>query len=86
MIASQVSFEQMMISARNNPTLGEATSFIQVEFGLDELKTSWQGFVDTSDHYGLSFTTRKNVCNEFAVALSEYIEFIAEPPPIEMGR
>jgi hypothetical protein len=86
MRASKVSFDQMMIGARNNPILGEATSFIQVEYGLDELKSSWQGFIDTSDHYNLTFTSRKNVHDEFANALADYVEYLAEPPSIEMGR
>ena len=81
---SQCSFKQMMTIAAGNKRLAEATSFVQVEFGLKELETCWAGFVDTSKHYGVEFNTRKHLCEEFANALTEYIEYL-QPLSSEMG-
>ena len=81
---SQCSFNQMMTVASGNKKLAKATSFIQVECGLDELRASWDGFVDTSKHYGVEFSTRKHLCSEFANALVEYIEH-TQPLYSEMG-
>jgi hypothetical protein len=85
MDASQCSFEQMMIAAAGSFTLAEATSFIQVEYGLNELKACWDGFVHTSDAYGQTFKSRKQICAEFTDALSEYIEFLGESIHLEVG-
>jgi hypothetical protein len=63
----------MMAIASGNPDLAKATSFMQIEYGLDELRASWDGFVDTSKHYSVEFKTRKHLCNEFAKSLAEYI-------------
>jgi hypothetical protein len=86
MKASKCAFKDMMIAAVGNLQLGTATSFIQVEFGLTELETCWSGFVDSSDHFGLDFTSKKHVFNEFAIALSEYIEFLDEPSSLKVGQ
>ena len=86
MIASQCSFNQMMTVAAGNFTLAEATSYIQVEYGIDELKTSWQGFVDTSDEYNMEFKSRKDICNHFAHALTDYIDYLEQSSPLSMGR
>ena len=85
MKASEVSFEQMRRGARNNPELGVSASYLQVEYGLSELEACWDGFVHTSDEYGLTFKTRKEVNQEFANALSEYLEYLGETIPVEMG-
>jgi hypothetical protein len=85
MRASKCTFNDMMIAAIGNLQLGTSTSFIQVEFGLAELETCWSGFVDSSDHFGLDFTSKKHVFNEFASALSDYIEFLGEPTSIKVG-
>jgi hypothetical protein len=85
MIASQCSFEQMMQIAAGNPDLANATSFMQVEHGVSELMASWDGFVDTSDHYKMTFKSRKDICNNFANALAEYIQFL-EPTPNPLGQ
>jgi hypothetical protein len=74
----------MMAIASGNPDLAKATSFMQVEYGLDELRASWDGFVDSSKHYSIEFKTRKHLCNEFAKALAEYIIYL-EPASHEMG-
>ena len=76
MIASQCSFEQMLKVVPLNSTLGIAASFMQVEYGLSELEAAWDGFVDTSDHYQIIFKSRKDICNNFANELSEYIKYL----------
>ena len=81
---TQCSFNQMMTIASGDPELAKSTSFMQVEYGLDELKASWDGFVDTSKHYKVEFNTRKHLCNEFAKALAEYVVYL-EPKSHEMG-
>ena len=86
MIASQCTFQQMMTVASGNFTLAEATSYIQVEYGIDDLKASWQGFVDTSDEHNMEFKSRKDICNHFAHALSEYIDYLEESSPLTVGR
>lgn len=81
---TQCSFEQMMTVAAGNKKLAEVTSFMQVEYGIDELRASWNGFVDTSKHFGIEFKTRKHLCEEFAIALAEYVKYL-EPQSHEMG-
>ena len=85
MKASDVSFKQMLIGARNNQELGVATSYMQVEYGLSELEASWDGFVHTLDHVGQTFKSRKAIYLEFANALTEYFEYLGEPLPDKMG-
>lgn len=85
MNASQCSFEQMMRVAAGNSGLAHATSFMQVEHGISELRAAWDGFVDTSDHYHMSFKNRKDICNNFANALAEYIQYL-EPTPNPLGQ
>ena len=55
MKASDCTFDKMLVVAAANPMLAEAASYIQVEYGLAELQACWDGFVDTSDHYGQEF-------------------------------
>jgi hypothetical protein len=85
MRASEITFDKMRIVARNNPELGIPASYMQVEYGLNELESCWDGFVHTSDNYGQEFTSRKQVCLEFANALNEYLECIGESIPVKMG-
>ena len=85
MNASEVSFEQMMRGARNNPALGVPASYLQVEYGISELQACWDGFTHTSDHYGVIFKTRKEVFSEFATALNEYLEYLGESISVEVG-
>jgi hypothetical protein len=84
MVASQVTFEQMMRVAAGDSGLAHATSFMQVEYGVSELLATWDGFVDTSDRYQVTFKNRKDVCNNFANALSEYIQYL-EPTSNPLG-
>ena len=78
---SACSFEQMMTIRSDIPMLADRTSWMQVEFGLNELKASWQGFVDITDDCGMEFKTRKQICTEFSEALTEYIDYLIEPVP-----
>ena len=85
MLASSVTFEQMRRAARNNSELGVPASYLQVEYGLLELEACWDGFVHTSDHYDQRFKTRKEIYQEFANALSEYLEYLGESIPLKVG-
>jgi hypothetical protein len=86
MKASEVTFDKMRIVARNNSELGVPTSYMQVEYGLEELEACWDGFVHTSDNYGQEFKSRKQICLEFANALNEYLECIGESVSVPMGQ
>ena len=85
MKASACTFDSMMNIRAGLPLLADRTSWMQVEFGLDELKASWHGFVDISDDCGMEFKNRKLICDEFSKALSEYIDYLCEPVPDEVG-
>jgi hypothetical protein len=86
MLASEVTFEQMRRASRNLPELGVPASYLQVEYGLSELEACWDGFVHTSDAYHQTFKTRKEIYDEFANALSEYLEYLGEPASLEVGQ
>lgn len=85
MFASEVSFEQMMRVAAGNAHLAFATSYLQVEYGISELRACWDGFTDTSNAYERTFKSRKQICDEFSNALSEYLDYLGEPIPIKVG-
>jgi hypothetical protein len=85
MLASDVTFEQMRRASRNLSELGVPASYMQVEYGLAELEACWDGFVHTSDAYDQSFKTRKAIYQEFANALSEYLEYLGESIPVSLG-
>ena len=85
MKASEVSFERMRKTAALNNPLSVATSYMQVEYGLSELEACWDGFVHTSDHHEIEFKSRKHICDEFATALTEYIEYLGESPYLKVG-
>jgi hypothetical protein len=85
MKASEVTFEQMRRAARNNSELGVSASYLQVEYGLSELEACWDGFVHTSDNYGLEFGNRKQIHIEFSNALHEYLEYLGEQIPLQVG-
>ena len=85
MLASEVTFEQMRRASRNLPELGVPASYLQVEYGLAELEACWDGFVHTSDAYHQSFKTRKEIHQEFANAINEYLEYLGESIPVSLG-
>jgi len=84
MIASDVTFEQMRRASRNLSELGVPASYMQVEYGLLELEACWDGFVHTSDYHQQTFKTRKEIYQEFANALSEYLEYLGEQVPVPL--
>ena len=84
MKASQVTFDRMMIYRKINRLLSDATSFMQVEYGVSEVQACWDGFIDTSDNAGLTFKDLADVCSHFAVALTDYIEYLGEPSPLPL--
>ena len=86
MKASDITFDSMMRFAAGNFTLAEATSFLQVEYGMSELRACWDGFVDTSNNAELTFKDRKTLCNEFTAALSDYIIFLDDEAPLSLGQ
>ena len=75
MKASDCTLEDAQHVAGHKQHLAETMSLLQVEDGDAELKACWDGFVDTSDNYGVEFTTRYKICDAFAEALAEYIEY-----------
>jgi hypothetical protein len=85
MKASDVSFSQILIGARNNPELGLPAGYIQVEYGLKELEACWDGFAHTSDEYDLTFKSRKEIYTEFTDALNDYIDYLGESAYLKMG-
>jgi hypothetical protein len=85
MLASEVAFDSMMRVASGNKPMALATSYIQVEYGKDELLACWDGFVHTSDNYGQTFKSRKAVCEEFSNVLNEYIDYLGESAFIQVG-
>jgi hypothetical protein len=85
MLASSVTFEQMRRAARNNSELGVSASYLQVEYGLEELEACWDGFVHTSDNYGQEFDNRKQIYIEFSNALHEYLEYLGEQISLQVG-
>ena len=86
MKATDVTFDQMRIGARNNPELGVLTSYLQVEYGIRELEACWDGFADTNDNYGMTFKSKKEIYLEFADALNEYIEYLGESSCLALGQ
>lgn len=85
MKATDITFEQMRIGARNNSELGVPASYIQVEYGMSDLEACWDGFAHTSDNYGVTFKSKKEIYLEFASALNEYIEHLGESIPVSLG-
>ena len=86
MKATDVTFDQMRIGARNNPELGVLTSYLQVEYGIKELEACWDGFADTNNNYGMTFKSKKEIYLEFADALNEYIEYLGESSCLALGQ
>ena len=80
MKASDCTLKDAQHIAGHTKQLAEAMSFLQVEYGYAELLACWDGFVDTSNHFKLEFPTRYKICEAFAEALTEYIEYL-EPTP-----
>jgi hypothetical protein len=54
--------------------LNLAVSFIQVEWGLEDLQACWDGFRDTADHYNQEFDDERDCALQFGFALDEFAE------------
>ena len=80
MTSPQCTFEEMMEMATRMSSLGVMNSFFQVEFGLDELRSSWEGFLDTSAYYEVEFTSKRDICEKFTDALNDYREYLELTP------
>ena len=76
MTTNLCSFEEMRELSTKISNLGIASSFFQVEFGLDELRACWDGFLHTSSHYGVEFQSKNDVCEKFTDALTDYREYL----------
>ena len=86
MKASDCTFDKMMANAKTIEKLAFSTSYVQVEFGVAELCSHWQGFVDTSDHYEMDFKSQKHIAKEFASALYAYLRQCDDDFPKQVGQ
>jgi hypothetical protein len=76
MKASQCSLDHVFAIAAKDEDLALVLSFIQVEFGLAELQANWDGFVDSTDHYGQNFKSKRDVANNFGSSLVDFYDLI----------
>ena len=74
MKATQCSLQTVLSAAKKDEDIALVLSFLQVEFGLAELQANWDGFVDSSEHYEITYKSRKDVANQFAGALVDLYE------------
>lgn len=54
--------------------LALALSYVQVEEGLLELEACWEGFCDSSNHFGTKFDDEWDCAWQFGVSLRELYE------------
>ena len=78
------SFEGMRKFSTKNWKLAIATSFIQVEDGIDDLMACWEGFLHVSEEYNEVFEDETEMYQKFTDALNEYIEYL-EPTSNQVG-
>lgn len=69
MTADMITFEELLRIAAREPALAEVLSFVQVEYGLDELKAHWQGFLDSAEASGSFWADTSYCINDFALNL-----------------
>ena len=74
MKASQCSLKTVFNIAKTDEDLALVLSFAQVEFGLTELQGLWDGFVDSADHYEITFQNRKDVANQFGGSVVDFFD------------
>ena len=74
MKATQCSLQTVFKAAEKDEDIALVLSFIQVEFGLAELQANWDGFVDSSEHYEITYKSRKDVANQFAGSIVDFYE------------
>ena len=75
-----LSFENMLRSAKFFPGLALATSFIQVEYGVRELEGHWRGFVDSLYDSEKNESNELALYNSFTEGLEDYIEMSLSAP------
>lgn len=74
MRASDCTFEELRLDSASCPDLGKTLSFIQVEYGLKDLKALWQGFMDFSDDSGTEYESKKELYQSFREQLEDHVE------------
>jgi hypothetical protein len=79
MKASQCSLDDIFELASVDEEVALLLSFIQVEFGLSELRGHWNGFVEMSNDYHIDYDSKEDVTTNFTFALSEIAEL---PQPL----
>lgn len=75
MKASECSFDEMRVYASSIPNLAAVVSFMQVEFGLLDLESSWAGFVDTADDSGTKFNDKQHICRTYGELLRGFLSY-----------
>ena len=78
MKASQCCLDDIFELAAVDEEVAVLLSFVQVEFGLSELRGHWDGFVEMSDDYHIDYDSKEDVTSNFTCALSEF----AGPQPL----
>lgn len=79
--ASSCSLESLLKFAEESYELSQILSYVQVEYGLDELRSCWEGFIVSSDDYYVEFETESEVYCIFGRDLGEYVEFVEKQLP-----
>jgi len=77
MLATEMTLDDVFSVAKRNKALATTLSFIQVEFGLDELRGHWEGFAQSNDFYDFHFSSKRDCAIEFGTLLSEF-----DPQPV----
>ena len=71
MRASDTTLDVVKSLAPSIPELGVVLSFIQVEEGLKELESHWEGFRDSSNYFNFTFDDERACASDFAAFLLE---------------
>lgn len=86
MRASECPIDFLFRKAITNQEIANLLSFVQVEYGLIELKSHWAGFQDVSDHVGIRFDDCDEIVTEFCTVLNDYLEYLQEPASHKVGQ
>ena len=84
MKASQCCLDDIFELATIDEEVAVLLSFVQVEFGLSELRGHWDGFVEMSDDYHIDYDSKEDVTSNFTSALAEFSEY--QPLSGQVGR
>lgn len=71
MLATEITLKDVFDVAKRNKALASALSFVQVEFGLDELQGHWEGFAQSNDFYDFHFSSKRDCAIQFGLLLEE---------------